>query len=38
MAELDPRRRNVRRWTIGLVLIVLAFYFGFILIGVTRAG
>ena len=33
----DEKRRAVRRTTIVLVLIVLAFYFGFILMGVLRA-
>ncbi len=29
----DARRRSVRRWTIALVLVALAFYAGFILLG-----
>jgi hypothetical protein len=34
----EQRRRNVRRWTIVLVIVVLAFYLGFILSGVLKAG
>jgi uncharacterized membrane protein (DUF485 family) len=38
MADVDPeRRRRVRRTAIVLTLIVLAFYFGFILLGVVRS-
>ena len=33
----DERQRAVRRTAIVLVLIALAFYFGFILMGVLRA-
>ena len=34
----EERRRSVRRWTIALVLVVLAFYVGFILSGIFKAG
>jgi uncharacterized membrane protein (DUF485 family) len=38
MADVDPeRRRRVRRTVIVLTIIVLAFYFGFILLGVYRS-
>jgi uncharacterized membrane protein (DUF485 family) len=38
MAEVDPeRRRRVRRTAIVLALIALAFYLGFILMGVYRS-
>jgi uncharacterized membrane protein (DUF485 family) len=33
----DQRRRNVRRLAIGLALVALAFYVGFILLGVYRS-
>jgi hypothetical protein len=33
----DDRRKGIRRTTIILVAIALAFYLGFILIGVLRA-
>ncbi len=36
--DTQRRRRNVRRWTIALVIVVLAFYVGFILSGVFKAG
>lgn len=38
MNDAEQRRRNVRRWTITLVVVVLAFYLGFILSGVFKAG
>ena len=38
MSPEEQRRRSVRRWTIGLVLLALAFYAGFILSGIYRAG
>ena len=34
----EERRRSVRRWTITLVLVALAFYVGFILSGIFKAG
>jgi hypothetical protein len=38
VAEVDPeRRRRVRRTAIVLALIALAFYLGFILMGVYRS-
>jgi len=33
----SERRRRVRRMTIGLALVALAFYIGFILLGVHRS-
>lgn len=33
----DQRRRNIRRLAIGLALVALAFYVGFILLGVHRS-
>ncbi len=36
--DTQQRRRNVRRWTLALVIVVLAFYAGFILSGVFKAG
>ncbi len=35
--EQKDRRKNIRRTTIILVAVALAFYLGFILIGVLRA-
>jgi len=35
--EQEERRKGVRRTTIILVAVALAFYLGFILIGVLRA-
>lgn len=38
MADLDPeRRQRVRRMAILLTLVALAFYAGFILLGVLRS-
>ena len=37
MTEADDRRKGVRRTTIILVAIALAFYLGFIMMGVLNA-
>jgi uncharacterized membrane protein (DUF485 family) len=40
MANIDTeaeRRRRVRRMTVGLALVALAFYVGFILLAVQRS-
>ena len=37
MSEASQQRRNIRRTVIILTAIALAFYFGFILMGVLRA-
>jgi hypothetical protein len=38
MADADPeRRRRVRRTAIVLALVALAFYLGFILLGIYRS-
>ena len=36
--DTGDRQRKVRRTAIILLVVVLAFYFGFILTGVLRAG
>jgi uncharacterized membrane protein len=36
-ADETQRRRNVRRTTLILVTVAMAFYLGFILLGVSRA-
>jgi uncharacterized membrane protein (DUF485 family) len=40
IVAVDPdaeRRKRARRWAIALALIALAFYLGFILMGVLRS-
>jgi len=36
-ADDEERRRNIRRLAIGLALVALAFYVGFILLSVHRS-
>jgi len=36
-AEIDARRRRARRTALGLALVALAFYIGFIVMSVRRS-